>query len=189
MKRIENFKLAGIIFSVFILNFLFSCEEQATSEITANEVENQVVEISESGKNQNLEQQTFQWCVFGNYCDSTGRHYPAKFQVSIWNYREGEKQEQLITNRSNEVELNEAGDYAGTTLCLELANAPGRDEYFVEIIILSSEAYGEISETIIREGVLDEIEIKNLYRGEANVDYFHFREGCDSFDTPNLFPN
>lgn len=182
---IKIFNFFEILPAIFLFSFVYSCENQPAEEVPAK-LENEVLITSEADLKRKMKEQTLKWCVFGNYCDTTGRHYPAKFQVSIWNYRGGEKQEQLYSNLSNEVELNEDGDYAGSTVCLELANAQGMDEYYVEIMILNSEAYGEISERIIREGVIDENDIKSLYTGEAKVDYFHFREGCDSSDTPEL---
>ena len=189
MKRIEELRVSRIILNIFILLFVYSCEEQTTAEITESEVENQILESSEADKIPHSLEQTLEWCVFGNYCDATGRHYPANFRVSIWNYSEGEKQESLYSDVSNAVELNEDGDYAGTPICFDLPNSTETDEFYVEITLLSSEAYGEISESIIREGVLDESEIKNLFKGEDKLDYFHFREGCDSLDTPALFSN
>lgn len=184
---IKIFEFFGVLPAIFLLGFIYSCEDQAAEEVSTNKLEDEVLNTSGAELNRKMEEQTLKWCVFGNYCDATGRHYPAKFQVSIWNYRDGEKQEQLYSDLINEVELNEDGDYAGSTVCLELANAPGIDEYYVEIMILNSEAYREISERIIREGVIDENDIKSLYTGKAKVDYFHFREGCDSSDNPELF--
>lgn len=131
--------------------------------------------------------QAIEWCIFGNYCDETGRHYPAEFSVSIWNYENGEIGSQLYNNLTNSVELNEDGDFAGTTVCVALPDVEGLDEYYVEISLLNSDAYGDVTESVIREGVINDTQIKNLFSGEDALDYFHFREGCDGADSPGLF--
>lgn len=131
--------------------------------------------------------QAIEWCIFGNYCDETGRHYPAQFSVNIWNYANGQRGQALYTNLTNTVELNEAGDYAATPLCVALPDGNGLDEYYVEITLRNSDAYGTVTERVIREGVINDDDVRNLFSGDSAVDYYHFREGCDSNDSPELF--
>lgn len=128
-----------------------------------------------------------EFCLFGNYCDETGRHYPAEFSVSIWNYENGQMGSQIYNNVPNSVEMNEDGDFAGTTVCVALPDMEGMDEYYIEISLLNSDAYGEITERVIRQGVINDTQIRDLFSGEDALDYFHFKEGCDSMDFPNLF--
>lgn len=128
-----------------------------------------------------------QWCVFGNYCDETGRHYPAAFSMDIWSYENGQMGAQLYSNLTNTVELNDAGDYAGTPLCVALPDSEGLDQYYVEITLLNSDAYGEITERVIRQGVITDEDVRNLFTGESSVDYFHFREGCTGEDSQDFF--
>ncbi len=131
--------------------------------------------------------QAIEWCIFGNYCDETGRHYPAQYSVNIWTYENGQLGTALYTNLTNTVELNQDGDYAATPLCVALPDENGLDEYYVEITLLNSDAYGTVTESVIREGVINDNDVRSLFSGDSAVDYYHFREGCDNEDVPNLF--
>lgn len=133
------------------------------------------------------QQEAIEWCIFGNYCDETGRHYPAAFRVDIWNYENGQRGSSLYTNLTNTVELNDAGDYAGSTICVALPDNAGEDEYYVQITLLNSDAYGDVTERVIREGVITDADVRSLFSGDTAVDYYHFREGCNNEDSPNLF--
>jgi hypothetical protein len=128
-----------------------------------------------------------EWCVFGNYCDETGRHYPAAFSMDIWSYENGQMGTQLYSNLTNTVELNDAGDYAGTPLCVALPDSDGLDEYYVEITLLNSDAYGTVTESVIRQGVITDEDVRSLFSGDSAVDYFHFREGCSGEDSHDFF--
>lgn len=132
--------------------------------------------------------EVIEWCIFGNYCDESGRHFPAAFSVDIWKYSNGERGVQLYNDEANEVELDGV-DYSGSTVCVALPDLEGLDEYYVEITLLDSDAYGNITERIIREGVISDVDIRELFSGEEAVEYYHFREGCDGEDTPDLFPD
>ncbi|MFO7720218.1 MAG: vanadium-dependent haloperoxidase [Gillisia sp.] len=129
-----------------------------------------------------------EFCIFGNYCDETGRHYPAAFSVNIWAYSNGATGAQLYTNLSNTVAMNDAGDYAGTPLCIALPDTAGLDEYYIEISLLNSDAYGNVTEGVIRSGVITDEDVRNLFDGADATNYFHFREGaCNLSDSPDLF--
>lgn len=128
-----------------------------------------------------------EWCVFGNYCDETGRHYPAAFSMDIWSYENGQMGAQLYSNLTNTVELNDAGDYAGTPVCVALPDSDGLDEYYVEITLLNSDAYGTVTESVIRQGVITDEDVRSLFSGDDAVDYFHFREGCTGEDSHDFF--
>ncbi len=127
------------------------------------------------------------FCIFGNYCDATGRHYPAAFSVDVWRYINGAPGAQIYSNLTNDVALNSDGDYAGSTVCMALPDAVGEDEYYFEISLLNSDAYGEITEEVIRSGVITDEDVRDLFVGEGANDYYHFREGCGGEDAPDLF--
>ncbi|MEP6260333.1 MAG: vanadium-dependent haloperoxidase [Gillisia sp.] len=129
-----------------------------------------------------------EFCVFGNYCDEGGRHYPAAFSVNIWSYSNGMTGAQLYSNVENTVALNDAGDYAGTPVCFALPDTGGLDEYYFEISLLNSNAYGNVTEEVIRSGVITDDDVRSLFDGTDAVDYYHFKEGaCNLYDSPDLF--
>jgi len=130
--------------------------------------------------------EAIEFCIFGNYCPPSGRHFPAQFSVDVWSYADGQQGALLHENLTNTVEIDENGDYAGTTVCMALPDTEGLDEYYFEITLLDSDAYGDIQERIIRSGVINDDEVKLLFDGENNLDYYHFREGCGE-DNPPIF--
>ena len=131
--------------------------------------------------------EAIEFCIFGNYCPPSGRHFPAQFSVDVWSYANGTQGALIHENLTNAVELDDNGDYAGTTVCMALPDTEGLDEYYFEITLLDSDAYGDIEERIIRSGVINDDEVRSLFDGENNLDYYHFREGCDGDDNPPIF--
>jgi len=128
-----------------------------------------------------------EFCIFGNYCDDNGRHFPAAFNVSVWEYSAGTRGDIIHENVANEVTQNEDGDYSADTVCIALPDTAGNDQYWVEITLRDSDQY-DAENTIIRSGVLTDTEVRALFDGDDSVDYYHFREGnCDSQDVPVLF--
>ena len=123
-------------------------------------------------------------CIFGNYCDDTGRHYPAHFSVDVWNYADGQQGEQIHNDLTNTVEMNEFGDYAGSTVCFPLPDREGQDEYYIEVTLLSSDAYGNVTEEVVKTAIVTDDEVKALFDGEDNLDYAHFRVGCSTDSDP-----
>ncbi len=133
------------------------------------------------------ETQVINFCIFGNYCDANGRHFPAHFSVDVWKYANGTKGDQLYNDLTNTVTLNGDGDYSGSTVCVALPDGGGLDEYYFEITLLDSDAYGNVPNTIIRKGVINDIIVRNFFDGDNNLEYYHFREGCETTDTPPIF--
>lgn len=132
--------------------------------------------------------QAIEFCIFGNYCGDNGRHYPAAFSVDIWLYNNGENGAQLYSGVENSVAVNDDGDYAGTPLCFALPDSAGEDEYYIEISLLNSDAYGDVTEEGIRAGVITDEDVRSLFDGGDATEYFHFREGaCNLNDSPDLF--
>lgn len=132
-------------------------------------------------------QEAIEFCIFGNYCPPSGRHYPAEFSVDVWLWEDGEATTQIHENLTNSVTLNDDGDYAGDPLCLFLPDTSDDDEYYFEITLLSSDAYGDVEEEIIRQGVITDMEVREFFDGDDNLEYWHFREGCETDDDPPIF--
>src|SRR5690606_20124747 len=128
-----------------------------------------------------------EFCVFGNFCDANGRHFPAAFSVSVWEYADGAQGDIIHEDLTNTVTQNNDGDFSASNLCFALPDTSGEDQYWVEITLLDSEAY-DTEERVIRSGVITDTQVRTLFDGEDGVDYYHFREGnCDSGDSPELF--
>ncbi len=134
------------------------------------------------------ETQVINFCIFGNYCDANGRHFPAHFSVSVWRYVNNAIGDPLVTDLQNTVSLDANGDYAGTTVCVDLPDGNGVDQYYFEITLLNSDAYGTVDNSIIRSGVITDQQVRDLFTSDTNTDYYHFREGnCNLPDSPVLF--
>ena len=136
--------------------------------------------------------QAIEFCIFGNYCDDDGRHYPAEYSVNIWS-GDDDNGDLIHSDVRNTVELDENGDYAGTTVCVALPDVGGEDtvdNYYVEITLLNSDAYGDVTEEVIRSFTLTDVQVRTLFDGEDALDYWHFREGVGcATDSPPLTDN
>ncbi len=132
--------------------------------------------------------EAIEFCVFGNFCDDDGRHYPAAYTVDVWSYSNNTKGTQLYNDVEATVAMNDQGDLAGSPVCFALPDTDGMDEYYFEITIRNSDAYGDVDERIIRAGVISDDDVRDLMEGENDVEAYHFREGnCgDLGDSPNL---
>lgn len=131
------------------------------------------------------------FCIFGNFCDEDGKHYPAEYSVNVWSYSNGVMGSQMYNDVSSSVNLNEDGDYAASPVCFALPDNDGLDEYYFEITLKNSDAYGAVEEVIIRSGVITDVDVKDLMNDDDTLEYFHFRAGnCgDMGDTPNMMDN
>ncbi|MGY5846860.1 hypothetical protein ACW6QP_05525 [Salegentibacter sp. HM20] len=127
-----------------------------------------------------------EFCIFGNYCPPSGRHYPAEFSVDVWVWNDGQRGDQLYDGVTNTVELNDDGDYAGSVACFQLPDRSGLDEYYFEITLLDSDAYGDVQNRIIRRGVITDDVVRSFFGEGKTLDYYHFREGCGE-DGPPIF--
>ena len=136
------------------------------------------------------EYQVIEFCVFGNFCDEGGRHFPAHFSVSAWTYSgnpEAPMGNLLHEDIMNNVGTNNDGDDFADPLCLTLPNGSGTDEYYIEITLLDSDAY-DTEAHVIRSGVISDQDVMALFSGDSENEYFHFREGgCEASDSPPLF--
>lgn len=130
--------------------------------------------------------QAIKFCFFGNYCPPSGRHYPASYTIDVW-YGTSAEGTPLYTNVSNVTGQYDNGDYYADPLCFALPDNEGEDNYYFEITIDDSDAYGDIENRIIRQGVITDDEVRNFFDGDNNLDYYHFRAGCENNDSPPIF--
>lgn len=140
--------------------------------------------------------EAIKFCIFGNYCDENGRHAEAvSYNVSVWNYSgnaEAPQGEVLYENMGSGIFIEDDFENGIATtysvpLCFALPDNAGLDEYYFEITLLSGVGYN-VEEHLIRSGVITDEDVRELFDGENNVDYYHFREGnCNMEDSPNLF--
>ncbi|MDT0644681.1 hypothetical protein RM553_17710 [Zunongwangia sp. F363] len=121
--------------------------------------------------------QAIEFCVFGNYCTDNGRHYPAEYSVNIW-LGTDDTGTVLYTDETNSVEMDNNGDYAGTPLCFALPDTEGEDQYYMEVTLLNSDAYPDVTEEVVYSAVLTDEEVREMFDGEDAVDYYHFGINC-----------
>ena len=128
------------------------------------------------------------FCIFGNYCppSENDRHYPASYSVSIWSGTNSSGT-QLYNNVSNVTGYYDNGDYYAEPLCFALPDAEGTDNYYFEITLRSSDEYGIVTERVIRTGSITDDVVRTFFDGDNNLDYYHFREGCEGDDSPPIF--
>lgn len=133
--------------------------------------------------------EAIEFCVFGNFCDETGRHFPAHFRVDVWNYsgNAASPRGQVLAGEMNNIGIHNNGDAFADPLCVILPNTSGTDMYYIEITLLDSDAY-DTQERVIRSGVISDEDVMRFFNGEDAVEYYHFREGaCAMADSPPLF--
>ncbi|MCB0502510.1 MAG: hypothetical protein KDD32_07490 [Bacteroidetes bacterium] len=120
-------------------------------------------------------------CIFGNVCEDNGRHHPAHFRAKIWESDPGaaDGKGDLLFDGENEYGINAAGEEYARPLCIPLPDREDvLEEFYGEIWLID----GALNETLIREGIFTEDDIKNLYINSDTSYYWHFREGCEQCD-------
>lgn len=130
--------------------------------------------------------EAIEFCIFGNYCDESGRHYAAQYSVDVWAYANGQRGEIIYEDLENVVEENADGDMAASPLCLALPDKEGMDEYYFEITLMDGEDYNA-TERVVRAGVLSDEEVRTFFEGDENVESYHFRTGCEGQDNLPVF--
>lgn len=137
--------------------------------------------------------EAIEFCIFGNYCLENGRHAEAaRYKVSVWQFSgdlQAPKGLNLYSDLENGIIVTDYEDYSEISaepLCLILPDKEEVDEYYFEITILNFDY--ETEEKIIRQGVISDTEVRNLFEGENAINFYHFREGnCSMNDSPDLF--
>jgi len=128
-------------------------------------------------------------CIFGNYCNEIGRHFPAKFGVEAWIYS-GDPLNPKGASISTEEMFNETGFYENPTeayarpLCIVLPDTDGVDTYYIEINILDFTGVYDAPEGLQQTLIITDAEVMALYNNGTNS-YYHFREGCEDCDGTN----
>lgn len=134
--------------------------------------------------------QVIEFCMFGNYCDTNGRHAEFMlFQTDVWKYSGDPRSPKgilLHEDLQNQVIITDYEDYAEAQsfpLCFTLPDGPGIDEYYIEI---SRTQLGE-EDVLIRSGLISNEDVKDLFNEDATMEYFHFIDGeCEANDKPVL---
>ncbi|NJW51443.1 hypothetical protein [Salinimicrobium oceani] len=134
--------------------------------------------------------EVIEFCIFGNYCDETGRHAEfIQYEVDVWKFSGdafSPKGDVLHENLQNSVIVTDYEDYAETNslpLCFTLPDGPGFDEYYIEITQLQPGP----EPVLIRSGLISDVDVRNLFSGDEAMEYYHFREGnCNLSDDPIL---
>ena len=129
--------------------------------------------------------EAIEFCIFGNYCPPAGggRHYPAEYSVSVWSGTSANGTP-LYTNVTNETGEYENGDFYADPLCFALPDKEGVDNYYLEVTLRSSDEYGTVTEEVIKTAQITDEVVKTFFDGENNLDYAHFREGCEEDSNP-----
>lgn len=133
--------------------------------------------------------EAIEFCLFGNVCDDTGRHAPANFRFDVWTYSGDpgdpygvalfDEEEPFVNN----VGVNNDGDAFADPLCFYLPDTTGEDIYYGELYLIENG-----TSTLIRSGQFTDENVRELFDGDDNVNYYHFREGdCNMGDSPDLF--
>ena len=131
--------------------------------------------------------QAIEFCLFGNVCDETGRHYPANFRFDVWTYSgdpANPKGTPLFDENDpfiNVIGVNNDGDAYAEPLCVFLPDSPVEDVYYGELYLIENG-----NSTLIRNQQFTDADVKQMFDGTDATDYYHFREGCDMQDTPGF---
>jgi len=131
---------------------------------------------------------TITLCIFGNYCNSIGRHFPAAFSVEAWWYS-GDPLNPKGAALTNEPLFNETGLYQDPVeafakpICLALPDGEEDDLYYIEISILDFAEVYDAPAGLKHTFVISDTDVIDLYNGGTNT-YYHFREGCEDQPCP-----
>lgn len=134
------------------------------------------------------QQRAIEFCVFGNYCDENGRHFPAHFRVEVWTHSGNNASPRgtpLFDPENpyiNQVGVNDDGDAFASPLCFPLPDGPGVDRYWGEIYVLD---FGDEDDEgrLVVSGAFTDANVRSLFGQGDTVDYYHFRENCELGNT------
>lgn len=120
----------------------------------------------------------FEFCVFANYCDEDGRHYPARYRVDV------EVDGTVIYSGAvNNTGINGNGEFYADPICGALPDLSqfGDDEDYITVTLtlLDWDAnYGEVG-SMVQTLHLSRNDIMANFNGADGVFYEHVRFGCD----------
>ncbi len=121
-----------------------------------------------------------EFCFFANYCDSTGRHFPARYSVNIWKGLNANGTP-LYTNVENNVSQYDNGDFYASPLCFALPDNDdvNEDYLYYEVTLLDwDDNYGTVPAGTKITGTLSKQDILNNFGDGDEVEYEHIRFGC-----------
>ena len=131
------------------------------------------------------------FCIFGNFCPPSGRHYLASYSVKVYTVDdEGNNLVDLYPEGiMNSIEGGDGEEYSSDPVCIVLPDRLGEeDRYRIEIRIQDGPNYDATEGELIRTAILTDEEVRQFFDDEEGfVEYFHFFEGCDEPDTPPIF--
>ena len=115
------------------------------------------------------------YCIFVNYCDSSsGREYPANFQVDIWSDDFG-GDDVIIDGEMNSVS-GSGNSFAATVLCFPLPPLGEGEVYYVRVSVLDTGAYASNASDFVEYTITqDDIDDQVL----ETPRYEHIRINCD----------
>ncbi|MGB7785636.1 MAG: hypothetical protein WBL27_05995 [Salinimicrobium sp.] len=119
----------------------------------------------------------YEYCFYANYCDPSGRHWPARYSVDI--SIDGEP---VYTGVINNVDINNDGDPYADPLCFDLPIlAAFGDAAYIHytVTLLDWEGVYDAAPMSPIEGDLSAADIIANFEGSDIVDYNHLRFGCD----------
>ena len=126
------------------------------------------------------ENEAVEFCLFVNFCDEDGRHYPAHYRVDVYLGTDATGT-RLYTNARNTVGRYNNGDFYADALCgaLPANDDPNEDYIFLRITLLDwTAAYGDVDQEVI-ELSLSMNDIEANFGGDGVVNYEHLRFGCE----------
>ncbi|WP_157514620.1 hypothetical protein [Christiangramia portivictoriae] len=129
------------------------------------------------------------FCIFGNFCPPSGRHYLASYSVNVWTVDEnGNNLVDLYDGGIENMIVEEDGQYSADPLCIVLPDRLDEtDRYRIEIRIQDGPDYDANEGELIRTAILTDLEIRTFFDGDDNLEYYHFFEGCGESDDPQIF--
>jgi hypothetical protein len=128
----------------------------------------------------------FEFCFFANYCNASGRHFPAAFSVDIW-LGTDDSGTPLYSGLENMIST-EGEDPSAAPLCVTLPDLQENEDdeayLYYEVTLLDwPDVYGETAGTVI-DGTLSRADIEANFDGDNNVDYEHLFFGCGDDGEP-----
>ena len=130
--------------------------------------------------------EVMEFCFFANYCPPSGRHYTARYSVSIWKGT-NDNGTPIYTDVVNTTSQYENGDYYANPVCFALPDNDNATQPYLyyEVTLLDwSGNYGTVPAGTVISGTLTAQDIMNNFDGPNNVNYEHLRFGCDGGTTP-----
>ncbi|MGB7841407.1 MAG: hypothetical protein WBL21_01355 [Salinimicrobium sp.] len=120
----------------------------------------------------------YEYCFFANYCDPSGRHWPARYSVDI-----SIDGDMVYSGVINTTGTNNDGDFYADPLCFDLPILPGfdvdEDYIHYSVTLLDWDGVYDAAPMDPIEGDLSAADIMANFDGTDVVDYEHLRFGCD----------